>query len=308
VTVRRRVRARAFAPAHVTGIFRPALGARDPRARGSLGAGVVLEVGVHAEAEFVPGVHRRLRLTSEANGALPISTEVAERLFPPGNGTLSVRLVHDLPIGQGFGLSAAGATATALAVGTLFRRPRSTAIETAHLADLFGGGGLGGVASVAGGGGLEFRTRAGIPPRGRVVHQPLGGRVLVGLVGGPMPSPRVLRDEAALGRIERASDPLDDLLRHPGAERFFAASERFTDRAGLAPASLTRVVRALRRRGAYAGQAMFGRSFFARPRSPAARTEVLEWLRRARVPALELRAAGQGARMVRTASAAEQHF
>jgi pantoate kinase len=297
VTGERARNARAFAPAHVTGIFRPADAGRDPRARGSLGAGIVLELGVHAGASYRPGGPRRIRFSSDARRPLPISEEAARRLFPPGNGTLTVRLRHELPIGQGFGLSAAGATATALAVGRLFGRPRSAALETAHLADLFGAGGLGGVASIVGGGGLEFRRRAGIPPWGEVEHRPLPGRLFVGVVGGPIPSPAVLGSPRALGRIERASEDLDDLLARPSVPGFLAASERFTDRVGLAPPAVRTAIRALRRRGARAGQAMFGRSFFARPEGRAARAAVVEWLRMARIPAVELEAARTGARI-----------
>src|SRR5271154_6986697 len=45
-------RARAFAPAHVTGYFSPDLGSRDPRGRGSVGAGLVLDAGAVAEAAW----------------------------------------------------------------------------------------------------------------------------------------------------------------------------------------------------------------------------------------------------------------
>ena len=298
-------RARAFAPAHVTGIFRPALSARDPRARGSLGAGIVLEVGVTAEAEVDPAGPDRIRLTSDARRPLPISEEVARRLFPPGIGTLRVRLAHDLPIGQGFGLSAAGATATALAVAAVGGRSRAVAIQTAHLADLFGGGGLGGVAAIVGGGGLEFRVRPGIPPWGAVEHRALAGPILVGVVGRPIPSPRILRGRAALGRLARAAGDLPELLRRPSAAAFFRASADFTDRAGLTSPALERVLRALRNRGADAAQAMFGRAFFARPTDARSRAAVLGWLQEAHLPVLELRAAASGARLLEDPRAAK---
>ena len=295
------VRAEAFAPAHVTGVFRPAVDARDPRARGSVGAGIVLECGVRAVAEFRPGPRRRIRVSSRLGIPLPISEEVAHRLRPNPTGTLSVHLVHELPVGQGFGMSAAGATATALAVGAISGRPRPRVIEVAHLADLFGGGGLGGVASIVGGGGLEFRSRSGIPPFGRTVHRELSGSVILGVAGGPLPSPRLLRDRGFLRRVATASNGLDDLLQQPGVAGFFDLSERFTDRLGLAPAPLVRVLRGLRRRGASAAQAMFGRSFFARVASVRQRTQVLQWLAAARVPAVELAPARRGAHFVGSA-------
>jgi pantoate kinase len=262
-----------------------------------VGAGVVLELGAVAAVEFRPGPSSRIRVGGDGGGPWPISEEVARRLAPPVPGTLSVRLSHELPVGQGFGMSAAGALATALAVGAVSGRSRAEAVQVAHLADLYGGGGLGGVAAILGGG-LEIRTRAGIPPFGEVVHRPFPHALLVGVVGRPIPSPSVLRDPAATRRILAASRGWERLLRNPSPERFFAVSERFTDRAGLLAPSVARVVRALRRRGASACQAMFGQSFVALPRSARARTRCLDWMQHEGIRALEIRASGRGARRV----------
>lgn len=286
--------ARAFAPGHVTGIFAPATEARDPRARGSRGAGVVLELGATAYASFRPGTKRLVRVTDDEGAVLPISEEVARRLAPFRPGTLSVHLAHELPVGQGFGMSAAGATATALAVTALSGRPRPEAIGVAHLADLFGGGGLGGVAAILGGG-LELRVRPGIPPFGRVIHRPFAPAIWVGLVGGPIPTHRILSDPRALDRIVHAADDLNDLVRHPSSNGFLAASERFTDKVGLASAALRRTLTTLRRHGAWAAQAMFGQSFFAVAPTLRSRQAIAEWLPRSGIRAVELRPARRGA-------------
>ncbi|MGP8108484.1 MAG: hypothetical protein ACLQL8_05230 [Thermoplasmata archaeon] len=298
MTVSRAGSARAFAPGHVTGIFRPDTTQRDPRGRGSVGAGIVLELGAWAEARFSPGPRSRIRVVGEGRRPWPISEDVARRMAPQGPGTLTVRLAHELPVGQGFGMSAAGALATALAVGALSGRPRAHAVRVAHLADLFGGGGLGGVAAILGGG-LEVRTRAGVPPRGHVVHRPFRPALLVGVVGRPIPSPSVLRDPAALRRITRAASGWEELARHLSPERLFRLSERFTDLAGLASPAVARTVTALRDRDASACQAMFGQSFFALPRSPEARAACLEWLHREGLRAVEMHASATGARLGR---------
>lgn len=288
---------RAFAPGHVTGIFAPATEAHDPRARGSRGAGLVLELGVHARVRYRPGGARRIRVESDAGGALPISTEVARRLAP-SSGSTRLYLSHQLPVGQGFGTSAAGATATALALARLAPWPRREAVATAHLADLFGGGGLGGVAAILGGG-LELRRRAGVPPWGVVDHLEIDRPLLIAVVGGPMLSPRYLRDPRVLDRIRRASGELDELFADPSLDEFLEVSERFTDRAGLASKEVAWLVSGLRRRGARAAQAMFGRSVFAVPRSDRARLGIVRWLERGGVRAVELRGARRGARASR---------
>ena len=291
--------ASAFAPGHVTGAFRPMSHARDPRGRGSVGAGLVLELGVRATATFHPGGPRRLRVSSELDEPLTISYEVAHRLLGDRRGRLHVTLSHQLPVGQGFGTSAAGAVATALAVAQVLGRPRRRAIEVAHLADLFGGGGLGGVAAILGGG-LEVRLRPGIPPFGEITHRTFGGTIWVGVVGGPIPSPQVLGDARVLARIDaaaRACLPEDRDLR---PSTFFALSERFTDRTRIASPRLRDVLRGLRRRGAWAFQAMFGQSFVARPRSVASAREIAGWLVRSEARAVEIGSSRQGARVLRS--------
>jgi pantoate kinase len=292
--VERGFRVRAFAPGHVTGIFAPATESRDPRGRGSRGAGLVLELGVYADASHRPGGPRRVRVTSDTGAPVPISTETARRLAP-AVGTTTVHLTHQLPVGQGFGTSASGATATALAVAVLAGIARRDAITTAHLADLFGGGGLGGVAAIQGGG-LELRRSPGIPPWGKIDHVPVRAPLFVAVAGGAMPSPTLLSDRRALARVTAAASGLDELLRSPTLPRFLEASERFTDRAGFAPRELTRLLAGLRDHGAWAAQAMFGRSLFAVPRNAAGRLAIVEHLREHGVRAIELRPARSGAR------------
>ncbi len=296
-------RAAAFAPGHITGVFAPRTDARDPRRRGSVGAGVVLELGVRALAVHRPAGPRRLRLTGDVTEPLGISLEVARRLTATVPGSVTVHLRHDLPIGQGFGTSAAGATATALALSRLVGHPRADALATAHLAELFGGGGLGGVAAILGGG-IELRVRPGVPPWGEVRHAPFLSPLLVWVVGDPMPSPAVLSDSGRLRRIAEACSGWERLIADPSPATFFAVSERFTDRVGLAGPRLRAVLRGLRRTNTRAVQAMFGGSFVALPEGPAARRAAVAWLARVGVRAVEVRPARRGARVLGPVAAA----
>ncbi len=290
--------ATAYAPGHVTGVFAPDLTARDPRGRGSVGAGIVLELGVRAMARWRPG--RRgttVRVVSETRRTLPISEDVAQRLVAARPGELDVAIRHDLPIGQGFGMSAAGALATGLAVAAVLKLSRQRAIETAHLADLFGGGGLGGVAAILGGG-LEIRDRPGVPPRGRVRHRPFDASIFLVVVGTALPSPRLLRDDRFLDRVRaQASRALPRLRSSPDARTFLAEAERFTDGLDLAPLELRRLMSRIRATGARAAQSMFGESLFIVPRTPGQRSSVLRVLERANRRAIEIRSAALGAHL-----------
>ncbi len=285
----------AFAPAHVTGVFAPRLEEKDPRARGSVGAGLVLGPGARAVARFRPGSRRAVRLSSNVAGRLPISTEVARRLIAGRSGTLAVRLVQEMPVGCGFGTSAGGALATGLAVGSVLRAPRRRAVEVAHLADLFGRGGLGGVAAILGGG-LELRLRPGIPPFGRVVHRRVTATVLVGTLGRPLRSPEVLSDRRRLERFRVGEELLDELAADPTLSTFWDVAEVFTERAGLASRGLGTVLRGLRRRGARAFQAMFGETFVAGLPDGASGRAVLRWLSTRSIPSRAVPISAHGAR------------
>ncbi|MCI4367026.1 MAG: hypothetical protein L3K08_04685 [Thermoplasmata archaeon] len=255
-------RARAIAPGHLTGFFVPDLGPRDPRARGSTGVGLVLDRGVLAEARYDPTGPSRIRLRSRPRIPLPISREVARRLLADHPGTLEVDLRQELPVGQGLGMSAAGAVATGLAVAQVLQLPAGRAWETAHLAELYFRGGLGGVAAI-GGGGLEHRIRPGVPPFGLVHHRPCAPVLDLLEIGAPIPSPSVLGDSRRLARIRRAGLRSERAFsRRPTLSAFLEESERFTDHVGLAPPSVIAALEALRGSGRAAAQAMFGQVVF----------------------------------------------
>ncbi|MCI4346377.1 MAG: hypothetical protein L3K07_06450 [Thermoplasmata archaeon] len=227
---------------------------------------------------------------------------MARRLLGPRRGSLELFLSHELPVGCGFGMSAAGALATALATAAALGEDRALAIQTAHLAELFGGGGLGGVAAILGGG-LEVRTAPGLPPWGAVRHRTVEGSVWIATLGRPLPSPPLLRNAAFLGRVAEAGQPgLKRLGSPPSLDRLMTESERFTDRLGLAPPQMRRTLASLRRAGARAAQAMLGRSLFAVASSPEIRRRMVEVFERSGLRAVELRPprTGAGLRAVRT--------
>ena len=287
-----------FAPGHVTGIFSPDLTARDPRARGSIGAGLVLDAGVLAMAEWRPSDRAILRLHSEVARPLPISQDVAQRLLARRPGQLHVVLRHELPVGQGFGMSAAGALATALAVASAVGTSRHHALEVAHLAELYGGGGLGGVSAILAGG-LEVRDRPGVPPWGHARHFRALGTVFLIVAGAAMPSPRLLRDPRFLGRVEDAARPgLEWLGRRPSFSGFLQEAERFTDALRLGPPSVLRRARTLRSADIAVAQAMLGRSLFAVPRTNRARALLIRRLMRLGLRAAEIPVADLGARLL----------
>jgi pantoate kinase len=164
-------------------------------------------------------------------------------------------------------MSAAGAVATGLAVAKVLRLPAQRAWETAHLADLFLGGGLGGVA-VLRSGGYERRTKAGVPPFGTVQHAPWSGPIRLFVAGPPLPSPSVLRTPGFLAKVGRAGRrAIRTLGRGENRVAFLRASERFTEDLGLASPVVRKLLEEIRTEEVAAAQAMFGELVFAAPRA-----------------------------------------
>jgi pantoate kinase len=192
-------------------------------------------------------------------------------------------------------MSAAGALATGLAVARALGIDGRRAVAMAHLSDLYGGGGLGGVAAILGGG-LELRTRPGVPPLGLIRHRRFARSILLAIVGNAVASPRLLRDEKFLGRVRvAAGGSIERLIARPDAGTFLVEAERFTDELGLASRAVRGRLDGLRATGARAAQTMFGESLFIVPRTSRQRADVVELLERWRRPAVEVRGARSGA-------------
>ena len=88
-----------------------------------------------------------------------------------GNNSLgiTVKTRLDLPMGQGFGMSAAGSLSACHAVAKICGLSESDALRASHFAEVRLGTGLGDVISSFFGG-FEIRKTPGIPPWGMIEH------------------------------------------------------------------------------------------------------------------------------------------
>lgn len=176
---------------HVTLIFSVQDDAEALLEQGSRGAGVSLDRGVEITATARPG-EGGLQLEGDAPGP-SLSATVLEELgaFVPEVYSHDWNLLHasGLPASQGFGLSAAGAIATALAMqralGIAEDLARARSIHIAHRVERRLSGGLGDVAALHVGG-VELRLEPGCPQLG----EDLGGPGAV--VSFPAETPVVL--------------------------------------------------------------------------------------------------------------------
>ncbi|MHB1261378.1 MAG: GHMP family kinase ATP-binding protein [Thermoplasmatota archaeon] len=232
---------RAFAPAHVSGVFAVHDEEPDPLKKGSRGAGWSLDDG--AAAQVVAGDSLRIRIDGEVAEA-PVTRAALARLAP-GRG-LHVELRLGLPVGQGFGMSAAGTLAACLAATDALGLEPELALEAAHAAEVESGTGLGDVVGSWFGSG-EVRMKPGCPPHGWAlrIEPPAGTRFLFCVLGRGIPTPSIIRDAAWKRKTRELGDPAVDRIlaaKREGAwERILLESSSFGQALGLMPAEMRRL-------------------------------------------------------------------
>jgi pantoate kinase len=218
------MKTRAFAPGHISGFFEICL-ADTEVASGSRGAGICLSRGATATVESA-SKEQQVLVNGHPGGevtylALDLLTDVP----------LRVDITLDLPVSQGLGMSGAGTLAATLAAAAHLGLSRKAAITAAHVAEVRYATGLGDIVAAAIGG-LELRESPGV--MGRIRKIPAQGEVVLAVVGPPLRTANVLKDErqreqiAAAGRTSVAA-----LATMPTLERFFALSQRFAVQTGL---------------------------------------------------------------------------
>lgn len=291
--------ATAFAPAHVSGLFAVHDEAPDPLAKGSRGAGWCLDLGATATvAQGKSGVAIRI----EGRTTVANVTRLALHKLAP-EAALDVDLHLDLPVGQGFGMSAAGTLAATLAASNLLGLDPDFALAAAHAAEVESGTGLGDAVG-SWQGGAEVRMRPGVPPAGHIlrVDPPTDTVFLHAVAGNPIPTPGVVRDPAWAKATRLLGDAAVDRIVAVGRPRAWPAileeSARFSQELGLMPDA----VRALGQRlppGVVWGQAMLGSTLWAT--GPATALVEAERILRSAGHVFRARIDAGGARLVKPA-------
>jgi pantoate kinase len=250
----------AFCPGHISGYFRRVKGT-SVQTTGSIGAGIVISAGVEATAVPADQPQVQVREVNRAGfcstvlTASPPIAYVMDRL----GVTAAVTTVCTLPIGAGFGLSAAALLSATAALNALYDLGLSTHQVTAlaHEAEIVHQTGLGDVAACQGGG---LVCREGPGPDGTIarLHDPMAGS-LCAVTFGPLPTPAVLQSGPAMAAVEaafpaRCPDSLVD---------FFHLSRQFAERSGLITPEVRHALSLCDRAGVPASMTMLGNGVFA---------------------------------------------
>lgn len=250
----------AFSPGHISGYFCRKIG-RDPRETGSLGAGIVLKDGVTVRVMPAEATTVAISAAGEESFGSPPIEEALRRL----NLQASVETVSPLPIGSGFGLSAASLLAFLLAADRLFSLNLGIheLYQMAHEIEVLHGNGLGDVAAICGGG-LACRTAPGIDGVERRIFA-ISDSISI-ITAGPIATRDVLLSAETMEQVEaaypgRCPADLMDLLR---------LSRRFAESSGLVTKAVRRMLNACDDAGIAASMTMLGDGVFAAGEEAAA--------------------------------------
>lgn len=254
----------AFCPGHVTAFFE-IVDDPDPRRKGSRGAGLCLSLGVQTIARVRDAPRPSLDIfVNGRRQKAEVSERTAWRIL--GDRSYEVKLLSEtpLPVSQGFGVSAAAALGTALALDDALGLglSRDELVAVAHVVEVECGTGLGDVVP-ASMGGMDLRLKAGAPGHADVRKTLVSADLLLAVIGPEIPTRTVIRDSEKAAKINRVGTAcVEDFARNPSFERLFDIGNRFAEDTGLANRAMLEVVRASRMFGR-ATMAMLGNSVVA---------------------------------------------
>ena len=267
-----------FAPSHITGFFE-IIDHQHPLKRGSCGAGVAIDTGVITNLQIVDTEYQdslevdvRINGIHDAkNATITFKTlELMERDFNISSLISGRKILvnHEIevPIGAGYGTSAACALGTALAIAKILELEITfnRAASMAHLAEIEMKSGLGDVVAEVNGG-ITFRLKEGAPGVAitdkmildndlYVISKSLGGIETSKIIGDPVHKKRI----NTTGR-----HMLKELLKNPDPETFLKLSKRFAMETGLLSSEVMDIITIFEEETIGASMAMLGNTAFA---------------------------------------------
>ena len=249
----------AFCPGHISGYFRRIEGT-SVAATGSIGAGIVISEGVTATVSPADSTSVSVNRKDETGNLIHRSPGSPPLEYVLGKLGITVAVTTEchLPIGAGFGLSAAALLATLTAVNQcldLGLTPRNIAL-LAHEAEVVHRTGLGDVAACQGGGRV-VRSGPGIDGAiARLFDLP---EPLHAVSFGPISTPSVLGSQEQMDRVSAAYP----LFPPEHAQDFFRISRLFAEKSGLLTRDARAVIRQCADRNIPASMTMLGNGVFA---------------------------------------------
>lgn len=247
-----------FCPGHISGYFLPVL-SDSPDTSGSCGAGLVISEGVRVTVTKSNMSSVQLFQTDRAGMPQKVSesSPVIMDLLHALNVTASVTTYCHLPIGCGYGMSAAVLLGATHALNLLYQRGMNER-ECAHLAhrlEVLERTGLGDVSACQGGG---FVIRISPGPDGEI-YRIMDLRPIYAITMSPIKTSSVLRSPGLMEKINKAYPPvipktLDD---------FMTVARTFAEDSGLITEDVRKILSACDASDIPASMTMLGNGVFA---------------------------------------------
>lgn len=255
------MKATAFCPGHITGFFQ-ICEHNNILATGSRGAGLCISMGAISDVSVFPGTGNiEIRINGETSVA-PVTRQSVAKLIVDRGVDAIVETRLDLPVSQGFGMSASGALSAAFALAALLDIPVQKAYEAVHEAEVLHRTGLGDVAALSRGG-VTFRRVEGLPPYGSIDRVNTDAPLVIGIVGPPIETHSILRNAALREKINTVGSMCVEVFsKSPTLGNLIALSKEFATRTGLMTEQVAEALEAIRGLGS-ASMIMLGNSIFA---------------------------------------------
>lgn len=273
-----------FAPSHITGFFE-IKDNNEPLKKGSRGAGIALDTGVVTNLDLTEKAR-----SNGSNIEVTINGEKDQKNTTITNKTLEImdakfnissileenllKIDHevDVPIGAGFGISAACAIGTSLGIAKLLKLNMTFNQTTnmAHLAEIEMQSGLGDVVAEVNGG-ITLRIKEGamgvgvldkLLPKNEdlyIICKSLGGIETSEIIGDPGHKERINKTGGAM---------LNQLLKDPVPETFLKLSKKFAVNTQLLSPEVSEIIDILETETMGASMAMLGNTAFAISKTP----------------------------------------
>ena len=271
------IRASTFCPAGISSFFHAMIHSKQPGTIeeachvGATGGGFVIAEGVDTELFISPAktnnveVQINERITPDAK----VTREVCNLLLPCVEGSFDIVVKHEVgvPIGAGYGASAAGAVSTAMALCKALdlKMTLNQMAQYAHFAELRCATGLGSVSGVIRGGAILI-MEAGAPGFDRVDWLPLEpSQRIVTASFAPISKENIIFSPTTLEVVNReAQTVMMQILSNPNPILFLELCHQFARKAGFLTDRLSQILVKVLKAGALgATQNMIGDAFHA---------------------------------------------